>query len=348
MANSNTSVKPTIVTTPNSRFATTFLSTKYRDKAISGEAIMDKISGELFIKRAEDGKIVSFYQNKRTFNELISEFSDLLTNNPSFLYPSTNNAALYVSTNYDLVAINNESLFDLTKDNIIISGTPSDINKLTFKVSGDSNGFFCNNTTRIPDNVFIDFLTKYYNSFFKNYTGTNQTYLNEAKKFVNNYKWENSNAILTYDLVVTKSNKTYTYANNIDYIRLNESSKVQFPKKVYTELGSFDFAQVTIKSITYDKLRFMIKNKDTFGDDFNTLYNKLIAVDKRIEVTEFNVIHFIDNMDDLVILGNENIITTIDVERIASYLAKSQESQIYISDTKPSIACLWFDTSTDN
>ena len=57
------SKRPTFITKPNSRFATTMLSTEYRDYAVRGEEIVDKATGELFIKRPVDGKIISFHQN---------------------------------------------------------------------------------------------------------------------------------------------------------------------------------------------------------------------------------------------------------------------------------------------
>lgn len=335
-------IRPTIVTHPDSRFATTFLSTKYRDRAIAGEVLMDKISGELFIKRAIDGKIVSFYKNKKPVDELMSEFANLKAVHPEFIYPHTVNTALYVSTNYDLVAINNESLYNIILDDITISGTPSDINKLTFTVSGVTNGFFCKNTSRICDTVFIDYLTRYYNAYVKNYAGTDSNFIAESQKFNTITNWENSNAAITYDMIITKDGSTYTYTDNVDYIYLNEHSFVKFPEIVYTELGSFDSAIINIKSITYDKLHFMIDNRLSFGVEFNNAYTKFISADNRVEVDSINIIHFINNMEDLMILGNENIINTIEVPRVNNYLKALTDINVTISTTKPNSAGMWF------
>ena len=339
---SDMSVKPTIVVPPDSRFATTFLSTKYRDRAVAGEVLMDKMSGELFIKRAGDGKIVSFYQNKKPIDELMSEFTVLRSKYQSFIYPNTVDNALYVSTNYDLTSINNEVLYNILTDNVTISGSPSDINEFKFSISGKSNGFFCNNTTRICDIVFIDYLTRYYNTKLKNYTGTDARFIAESKKFTNNSKWENSNAVITYDIIIKKHSSTYNYSDNVDYLFLNEHSFIKFPEKIYDELGSFDSATVVIKSITYDKIHFMIENKDTFDSDFINAYNKFISADNRVEVNSCNIIHFINNTDELVILGNETIINTIEVSRVNEYLSALIDFSLQISDTKPQIECLWF------
>ena len=129
---SDSSVKPTVIIGADSRFGTTFLSTKYRDKAVRGEALMDKTTGELYIKRVSDGKIVSFYQNKKMINDLVLELRMLLVNNKSFIYPKDSESAFFISTNYDLVTINNETLYNLITDNVVIEGGPDDINKLIF------------------------------------------------------------------------------------------------------------------------------------------------------------------------------------------------------------------------
>ena len=47
-------LKPTMVAKPDMRFATTFISNKYRQYAVNGESLMDKATGEIFTKRLED------------------------------------------------------------------------------------------------------------------------------------------------------------------------------------------------------------------------------------------------------------------------------------------------------
>lgn len=340
------SVRPTTIVNADSRFGTTFLSTKYRDRAVNGEVLMDKTSGEIFIKRVSDGKIVSFYQNKKMINDLALDLRILLLGNPALVYPSKNENAFYIVTNYDLVAINNETLYNIMVDDIIIPGEPNDINKLTFKVSGGSTGFVCRNTTRDVDKVFVEFLTNQYNAIIKNYSGDNEIYLAEYEKIQNIDKWENCNAVLTYDIIVSKDGEDHSYLNNIDYIRLNDDSVVLFPEKIYTDLESFDSAIITIKSITYDKLQFMITHKDDFGVLFNDTYNKIISHDNRVEVSEFIINHFIDDAYDIQILGNENIIGFLNIGHFNRYMYQVEQlvegTHIQISPVQPSFACTWF------
>ena len=62
-------LKPIIQARPDQRFAATFLSSKNRKFAVKGESLMDKATGEIFTKRYADGKVVSFFQNKKNIND---------------------------------------------------------------------------------------------------------------------------------------------------------------------------------------------------------------------------------------------------------------------------------------
>jgi hypothetical protein len=112
--------RPTYVSKPDIRFATTFLSHEYRDYSVEGEALMDKMTGELFIKRPEDGRVLSFEQNKKYAYDQVLELRILLTNNEEFTYPTMGTNAFYVSTNYDLVTINKEVPNDILVNNTVI------------------------------------------------------------------------------------------------------------------------------------------------------------------------------------------------------------------------------------
>ena len=70
---------PTIITKPNQRYAATFLSTKYRKYAANGEVLKDNTSGEIYLKRKDDGKVVSFFQNKKYMHDLTLELRVLLS-----------------------------------------------------------------------------------------------------------------------------------------------------------------------------------------------------------------------------------------------------------------------------
>ena len=66
-------LRPIFVSKPDMRFATSFLSIENRDFAVHGESIMDKATGEIFTKRKTDGRVVSFFQNKKYLHDMMME-----------------------------------------------------------------------------------------------------------------------------------------------------------------------------------------------------------------------------------------------------------------------------------
>ena len=146
----NTDLRPTYVQKPDIRFATTFLSNKYRDFSVKGESLMDKETGEIFTRRPSDGRVVSFFQNKKYMHELMLELRVLLNNNVTFKYPEkTETNSYYLNTDYDLITINDDNPNNILKNNTTIPNTnDTNFHKLEFKVSTKSNGFFCRLTTR--------------------------------------------------------------------------------------------------------------------------------------------------------------------------------------------------------
>lgn len=311
----------TVVIQPDTRFATSFLSTKYRDHAVPGEALMDKTSGELFMKRPIDGKVISFSQNKKVLDELVLNLRVLLTNNAQFTYNANSTDGFCVSTNYDSTTINNEVLLNLMTDNIVTDDTEL-LNKLTFKVSADSNGFFCRPATRDVDKPVVEFLSNQYNTMFLHYEGDNETYLEEANKFIMNERWLYCSTIITYVLTVTHGDRVRTYEVT-DYLNMNETCAITFPTIIWNEFqNGIDSYEVNIKSINPYKVHFMVEHASEFGEVFSSAYQKLLFADNRIGSAEINIIHFIDKADDVDILGNETIIAFLDIPKINNYMSK--------------------------
>ena len=72
---------------PDVRFGAGFLDKKYQQFAELGEVLMDKITGEMFMKRKADGKIISFIQNKDYLHDIMIEMRILMKNYTDFTYP---------------------------------------------------------------------------------------------------------------------------------------------------------------------------------------------------------------------------------------------------------------------
>ena len=333
--------KPTNIEKPDMRFGTTFLSNKYRDYAVNGESIMDKATGEIFTKRPLDGRVVSFFQNKKYMHDLMLELRVLLNNNGSFRYPEEDEGdAYYISTDYDIMSLFYERDIDiLTSDLMIPNSNTTETSKLNFNVSKKSNGFFCRLTSRDSDKAVIEFLTNQYNSIISNYEGTDEKFLQEKEKFNTIEKWADSNATITYEVKVKDAQEVYSYTLT-DYVRINEESCVLYPETIgNASLIDSDKVTVTIKSITFDKIHFMNKYRASFSSEVITGMNKLMYPDKSIFIRYCNICSFIDKSTDIELHGNEFIIALMDVPYVRRYMMKmsklNSDANIVLSPTRP-------------
>lgn len=328
----DSSDRPTYVSKPDVRFATTFISHEYRDYSVEGEALMDKMTGELFIKRPKDGRILSFEQNKKYVHDQVLELRVLLNNNEEFHYPKDSRDAFYVSTNYDLVAINKECVKDvLVSDNTEIPKYDSTVdlrNTLSFTVSGESNGFFCRPTTRDSDKMVVEILTNMYNKLVQTYTGSNILILGEQHKFENIEKWEDSNVILTYTAEIFSGDNSTTYTLT-DYIRFNEELCVLLPLNVLTKYpGGYDSIKFTINKLEYYKMHFILNLptdivQEVYGvDNVLDIINDYLCPDGRVYVNYLNIISFVDSYSDITLLGNETTIGFLDMPYVRRYMMK--------------------------
>lgn len=340
----NTDLRPTYVQKPDIRFATTFISNKYRDFSVKGEVLMDKETGEIFTRRPSDGRVVSFFQNKKYMHELMLELRVLLNNNVTFKYPAeTDTNAYYLNTDYDIITINDDNTSDiLVNDTVIPNTNDTNIHKLSFNVSTKSNGFICRLTTRDCDKAVLEWLGVQYNAICKNYTGTNEDFLAEKHKFETIEKWEDSNAMISYRVEVTRNDGSGVPRINTtlcrDFVHINEESCVLFPVdfSTYTNVTS---VKVIIDSIVYDKIHFMIKHKNELGNSFTAGLQKFINSDNVANLYYCNIGSFVDSSEDITLLGNEFIVSMIDVPYVHRYMMKmsklSDSGNVTFSPNRP-------------
>lgn len=340
---SRADLRPVFQAKPDMRFGTTFISNKYRDYAVKGEVLMDKATGEIFTKRPEDGRVVSFFQNKKYMHELMLELRVLLNNNSNFRYPGEDDVeALYLSTDYDLMTIYDDKEHNImTEDTIIPNSSVTSFHKLSFNISNKSNGFFCRMTSRDSDKAVIEWVTSQYNTLFKNYTGTDPVFLAEHDKFNGIEKWEDSNASINYTLELSYDNGTTQSYDFTDYVRINEQASVLFPNSIgENTIGSANKVTVTINSITYDKIHFMIKYKASLDPSFNDGLMKFMYPDGNIYIRYCNICSFVDESTDIDLHGNEFIVAMMEVSYVRRYMLKMSrlmvEPNFIFSSSRPS------------
>lgn len=331
--------RPTYIEKPDIRYATAFLSTEYRDYSVNGEAIMDKTTGELFIRRPIDGKVISFFQNKKYIHDLVFELRVLLTNNSEFYYPKNSISGYYVCTNYDLVSINNEVHLDIqTGDTIINNAEGTSLHHLCFNVSNQSNGFFCRPTTRDSDKAIVEYYSNQYNKLVENYTGDDPEIKAEKEKFQTIGNWKDTNIIMNYTVIVSDAENERRYTQDA-HIRFNEEVCVLFPNPLITQDFPYGYntCRVEINSLTYPKVRFVLSHIPNMDGDFEDNMRKLLAPDQKIYVNFLNVMSFVNDAGSIELMGNESIVALLDMPFVIRYMAKMaklKSNSSWIQSTK--------------
>ena len=319
----STDEKPTFVSKPDMRFANTFLSNKFRDYAVFGESLMDKATGEIYVKRP-DGRTVSFFQNKHYLEDIAFRLNVMIRANQDFQYDRENLEGYCVSRDFDSMSIFNEKRLDILTTDIVFPNDEADATtNVKFYLSKNTNAFFIRPTTRDSDKNLVEFLSHEYNKMFERYVGDNTTYMEEAAKFDDIPKWKASNAGIEYTVKVTREDREKVYTVT-DYIRVNEENCVYIPyNKIIVDFPTgWEKCLVTIKSITYYKIHFMVEHLNEFGEEFNNFYQAIQTFDHEVFIDYYNVTYFVDNAYDIELYGNEFIVYMIDVPFMIHYTTK--------------------------
>ena len=327
-------IRPTYEEKPDIRYATSFLDVKYRDYAVNGEAIMDKTTGEIFMKRPSDGRMISFEQNKKYLHDIVLELRMLLNNNTNFEYPSESYSAYFLETHYDLITINDERQTDLYAtafEPTIIRNTVNEdlgevdtpLRHLEFNLSNQTNGFFIRINSRDTDKMVIEYLTNQYNKTVDNYQGSNQILLAEKDKMDVEELWRDSNIQIDFTVTVSDAFNSIDYERTT-YIRYNESCSVYLP----TGLMLVDFpygwndVRVHINKISYPKLKFALQHPTILDIDFEEEVVKLMSPDHMIINQYCTIMSFVNKASDIILLGNENLVALLDGPYLRRYLYK--------------------------
>lgn len=332
ITNTNSSdLKPTFVAKPDMRFATSFLSTDYRNHAVNGESLMDKATGEIFTKRKTDGRVMSFFQNKKFMHDTMLELRVLLNNNQEFTRPDVDDEDAYFMTSvHDFVAMNDEIFVNIAYDNdtVVSNLTDTTRHQMRLNLANNTNGFFINVQSRDCDKPIINFLTNEYNNLIKNYTGTNSAYLAEKNKFTTDSTWEESNATIFFTATVFKGSKSKTYTCSAN-IRINETVCVFIPfEKIGADYTSgYDRVEIQVNKIAYDKIHFMTARKNSIGGNFLDAFTNIMFSDDNIRINYATIYSFVNNCEEILLMGNEFIIGLIEIPYCNRYLKKMNKLQ---------------------
>lgn len=312
-------LRPTMVAKPDMRFATTFISNKYREFSVNGESLMDKATGEIFTRRLGDGRVVSFFQNKKYMYDIMMELRILTSSYPNYVFPDGDDTeSLYINTDYDVMSFNNDHEVDILPTQGVYG---NDNTKFSFKVSKKSNGFFIKPTTRDTDKHVLDYVVAAYNNL-RNYEGSNQAFLSAKSKLLNDPDWVEAMGVLDYTVTIVMNDNTTNVYNLTGYFRYNSSTCVIFPNNItQTMRENSKSITVTINKFRDTKYGIMMANASALPS-FTEGVDKFKYIDNKILLQYINIGHFVNSVNDITYIGKEFTIAMMDAQSIHKYMEK--------------------------
>lgn len=322
------SSRPTTVFSPDTRFAIAPLNYKYRDYAINGEQLQDKATGEIFIKRPTDGKVVSYFQNKRYLYEQANELNLVLSTNTDYAYDNTNKQGMYAFVDYDIVTVQQEVPKNILLTNLVFGDTER--YSIRFNLSIATNKFICRLTTRDTDKGAVEYLSSLYDDVLENYNGENVVLEAEARMYNTYADWIYDNVLVNFEVSVTKGNLKRTYTLT-DAARLNEAScldigKVQIDSDFPT---GYDTISVNLTSVEYRKIQFVMQHLELFGDPttIRAMLREMMYPDGELYVYNCGIGCFTDNIADVNLNPvNGTLICVMDTVFTMRYISKMRSS----------------------
>lgn len=317
-----TDVGDLYIAKPDLRYGVTFLSHKYRDYSVKGETMQDKMTGQIYTRRPSDGRVVSYDQHNRSVADLMLDLRIQMNNHDEFTYPEpeTHEDAFLFVTEYDLTQIHEDKIIDALEMDFEIPNQVDDpTTQLKFQLSKDTNAFFLELDSRFTDRPFVSFCSSYYNRLIKNYSGDDDAYLEEQAKFDDESYWEDSDASVDYTVSLLASDGTEVIViHDTANIRFNERSFVSLPYLLLENIqdeGEYDI-KVTINKLRFDKLRFLKDHYDEMPESFKAKWEEIITPDAMVQVGYLSVMGFVDHEEDLALLGNDFLVTFMDVQYV--------------------------------
>lgn len=338
-------LKPIIHAKPDQRFATTYLSSKNRKYAVNGETLMDKATGEIFTKRYADGKVVSFFQNKKNINDILNSLRITLDTTELNLPVYITDTSVYVSTDFDLVKIFDEDESKVNgRSSTMTFPAEGEHNAIEFNCSSSAYGFVLKLIPRDADKSLMEFINLEYNKVLKDYSGTDPDLIAEAAKFDNADldDWSKNDAIIRYEV------SAYGVTHNMHKgFKINMENSILFNTNEWwtTFPDGVEKPKVRIISVEFQKLRFVLDNidKPEFAEA-KAMYKSFEYPDEQVLTRYLNIQYFLDNPADIdnSKMDIQSIIAMLTTEEVYDFILHLRESDtppsFILSDTKPSAA----------
>ena len=298
------------VINPDVRFAAGYLDTKYKKYAEKGELVQDKLTGEIFLKRKADSKIVSFDQNNKYNHDIMIELRIIMQNYIDYEYPTHENA-FFTSVDYKVEDILNNSTRPtniLDTQSISFPGASSavsDNSRIRFDLSLDTNAFLIRLIPRGTDKHVIEYLSNVYNKAYHN------TYRDpvETARFEDS-RWISSNAHVLYTVRVTgileedpSLGETTANVSGSAIVDTDRESIVFLPDTYKVGFTSVSRVEVFITSVKFTKVQKALEYIDATHMD-TTVLDNLTPPDDRVLLDKVNIMSFVDKAEHIPIEKN--------------------------------------------
>ena len=337
------------------RYGSSFLDVSKNKQSVSGEIMTDKVTGEVYIKRPHDNKVISFRQKSHTIYEAIQEFNIQFQSSAGFTYPKDPGSYL-LGTKLDVDEyLTNDKKKDILLENHEFSEYVGTTNDFRFEVSTKTNGFYIKPITRLGDRNVCGYLagrfSEHENSNFTTVSKTFEEWLGESPLYKSAYlytEWKDLDNWKTYNSLIDCTVKVVGSDENNDVIentksfttsiRLNEYSYISFPEDYNEEIVDIYSINVIITKIYAPKLeyeRYLALDGES-SSDIDVVVDMMMEVDGRVVLQSVDTFYFISEASQLPTNSNTLIDQCIDVEFLDAaivYLAtangvKAVQSQV--------------------
>lgn len=269
--------------TPNLRFGTSFLNTKYRDRAVGDEALMDKSTGEIALKRKSDGQFIYFNREEINIESWLLYMRSVYESNLRTVHPTDKNCTEYaktylIGTQFDLEEFKSNlmdkegnRINDFSKGALLLNPDPK-----AYNISHEMNGMFVDVKANTRGVQLVNLISSIYDRYFKNYSGSVPSHIAEKNKFIKS-AYETSTVEVNYTITYTNKDGSTSNSTFSGYCGLNKPSYIMFDDYAIRSRKDVLYATLTINYVTLPKVKAALEIKDTvFSNDEKALYDRLL------------------------------------------------------------------------
>lgn len=336
---------------PNLRFATSFLHKRFQQYAVPGEVLQDEMTGEIFVKRVPDNRIVSYTQQNKYLHDIMVELRMYMKGNTDYKIPTDPKSVFYIN-DYDIQLMNG-SRFNVLEDDVYNTN-------IRIQSSKNTNGFFIKPMTRVTDKSYVESLTSMYNRYFDDTdidmdpntlsSVLKTREINDEKVKSQNKEYVLSNLQVSLNVTVTgvdgtNQNRTVSY-DIVKDIRFNMLNFIPFSHVSTSVIKTIKRVDVVINSFSFNKLNNcgrIVKSGTYPHSSFRLISTPdLLVVFDRLQISGFS-----DNVSEVPVGDQQNYSSILILENryMLDYLYKIDNlgrTNSFILSRKKPMDSEWF------